>query len=132
MTLEIKGLLAGLAAAIFVLGATFGVSAVAMRLAPGPARSEHPAPAGGPKGHVVASSQLVTTGGGLYTQSCASCHGTNGEGGVGPSLYNSDLSDAEIARTINNGIKGRMPAFGDQYKVPQTQALTAYIRSLKK
>ena len=46
----------------------------------------------------------------LYAQSCASCHGANGLGGVGPNLHESRLSRAELQSVIQNG-KGTMPAY---------------------
>ncbi|WP_374724600.1 cytochrome c550 [Calidifontibacillus erzurumensis] len=47
---------------------------------------------------------------GLVKASCASCHGQNLEGGVGPALADvgSRLSAEEIANIINNG-QGAMP-----------------------
>ncbi|EKN64256.1 cytochrome c [Schinkia azotoformans] len=48
---------------------------------------------------------------GMVKASCASCHGQNLEGGVGPALADvgSRLSAEEIANIINNG-KNAMPA----------------------
>ncbi|WP_102345568.1 cytochrome c550 [Bacillus sp. Marseille-P3661] len=47
---------------------------------------------------------------GLFKASCASCHGQNLEGGVGPSLetIGASKSAEEIANIINNG-QGSMP-----------------------
>lgn len=148
MRIEIKGLLAALAAMIVVLGGAFGLSAIIV------SRS-HQAPFQSMSASMKADKQTMGTsmkadkqtmnasmnageqaqlvqGHQFFTQSCASCHGANGQGAFGPSLYNSDLPDARIATIIKNGVKGRMPAFGSKYKDPQVQALTVYIRSLKK
>jgi mono/diheme cytochrome c family protein len=48
---------------------------------------------------------------GMVKASCASCHGQNLEGGVGPALADvgSRLSAEDIANIINNG-QGAMPA----------------------
>ena len=149
MRIEIKGLIAALAAMVVVLGGAFGLSAIIVgrsHQAPFQSMSDSmktgkqtmTASMKADKQKMTASmtaadmqAQLVQ-GHQFFTLSCASCHGTKGQGRIGPSLYNSDLTDAKIAATINNGVKGRMPAFGSQYKDPQIQALTAYIRSLKK
>lgn len=47
----------------------------------------------------------------IYKKSCASCHGSDLEGGAGPALENvgSDHSADEIADIIDNGT-GSMPA----------------------
>ena len=147
MRIELKGLIAGLIAMLVVLGVAFGISAIMTSREGGSVGASGKASSSqmtrnmgrmsGKMGAMntqmssLASAQLVKTGHSFFTQSCSSCHGTQGQGGMGPNLYNSDLSDAKIAATITNG-KGRMPAFGSQYKAPQEQALTAYIRSLKK
>ncbi|GGM04812.1 c-type cytochrome [Deinococcus aerophilus] len=48
----------------------------------------------------------------LYAGSCASCHGTAGGGGLGPSLRASTLSRAALQGVIVNG-QGAMPAYPD-------------------
>ena len=146
MRIELKGLIAGLIAMIVVLGGAFGISAIVTSHEGGSSAASDKAASSqmtrnmgrmsgkmnsmGTQMSSLASAQLIKTGHGFFTQSCSSCHGAQGQGGFGPSLYNSDLTDAKIASTITHG-KGRMPAFS-QYKAPQLQALTAYIRSLKK
>lgn len=47
-----------------------------------------------------------------YAASCASCHGPNGAGGLGPSLRASTLSREELRRITVQG-RGAMPAFAD-------------------
>ena len=79
----------------------------------------------------VVNAALVAQGHVFYTQSCASCHGASGGGEYGPNLHHEDLSDAKIALIIKNGVKPRMPAFGGKYNDQQTQALVAFVRSLK-
>ncbi len=138
MRIEIKGLIAALVAMVVVLGGAFGLSAIMVG-------HSHQAPFQSMSDSMKTSKQKMSAsmsaadmqaqlvqGHQFFTQSCASCHGAKGQGGMGPSLYNSDLTDVKIAMTITNGIKPRMPAFGSRYKRPQVQALTAYIRSLKK
>lgn len=135
MRVEIKGLVAALIAMVVVLGGAFGLSAIMVsRTHQAPFQSMSSSMTADKQkmsSSMTASVQLVATGATLFTQACSSCHGAKGQGLIGPSLYNSDLTDDKIASIIKNGVKGRMPAFG-QYKDSQVQALTAYIRSLKK
>ena len=146
MRVEIKGLVAALIAMVVVLGGAFGLSAIivshthqtpfqsmtsSMTADKQKMSSSMTADKQKMLSSMTASVQLVATGATLFTQACSSCHGAKGQGLIGPSLYNSDLTDDKIASIIKNGVKGRMPGF-PQYKEPQVQALTAYIRSLKK
>jgi cytochrome c550 len=45
----------------------------------------------------------------LYAESCAGCHGADGEGGVGPALRGSGLEAGAVVLTIASG-RGVMPA----------------------
>ncbi|BDP41738.1 cytochrome c family protein [Deinococcus aetherius] len=47
---------------------------------------------------------------GVYAANCASCHGPNGQGGLGPNLRASTLSREALRGVIVNG-KGAMPAY---------------------
>ncbi len=48
----------------------------------------------------------------LYAQSCAACHGPNGEGGIGPELEPESYDDEILFELIYSGITdGGMPAF---------------------
>ena len=133
MARELKGLVAGLIAGLGVVGAAFGVSAIATH-----GQSAEPQDKPQAKHQVAAASntsltnvsQLVATGHGFYTTSCASCHGTDGKGVIGPNLHNLGDPDAKIALNIKNGYKGRMPPYRDTYTDPQIAALVAYIQSL--
>ncbi len=68
----------------------------------------------------------------LYAQHCATCHGENGQGGVGvplalPSFLNS-VDDGFLKQTIRYGRPGRvMPAFG-ALSDAQLVALVGFIR----
>ncbi len=57
----------------------------------------------------------------VYAESCASCHGAGGRGGIGPNLHDSRLNRASLQAVIQNG-KGSMPAF-PTLKGAQLQAL---------
>jgi mono/diheme cytochrome c family protein len=69
----------------------------------------------------------------LYEQSCASCHGGLGEGGVGPALDAgsgaASLSDEQIAGVIRVG-PGSMPGF-DHLSDEQVDSLVEYVRTLQ-
>ncbi len=69
----------------------------------------------------------------LYEQSCASCHGVDGSGGIlgseidGGSNTDLNLSDDQIAGVITVG-PGNMPGFS-RLTAAQVQSLVAYVRS---
>ena len=125
MRIELKGLIAAVVAGLTALGAAFGVSALVVRAQADHAQTE---PARTPVTQKL-NTAAIAQGHAFFTQSCASCHGPNGEGAFGPSLRHEDMSDARIAQTVKRGVPGKMPAFG-QYSDAQMQALIAYIRSL--
>lgn len=45
-----------------------------------------------------------------FAKKCASCHGENGEGGVGKRLYKHTESWGEFLETVRNGKGSSMPA----------------------
>ena len=131
MARELKGLVAGLGAGIFVVGAAYGVSAIATH---GAALKQKPDEATAPaaSNSKVASSQLVASGRALYTSiACVGCHGANAQGNLGPSLHHLGDPDTKIARNIANGYSGQMPAYKDQLTPAQINTLVAYIQSLE-
>ena len=68
----------------------------------------------------------------VYSQSCASCHGQDGEGGIGPQLGGGAVVDAfpdigdQIA-VITNG-RGSMPSFEGQLSAEQIEAVATFER----
>lgn len=68
----------------------------------------------------------------IFSQKCAGCHGANGGGAVGPALSNVDArGDAHIADYIVNGSPNKvMPAFGQQLKAEEVDALVTYVKTL--
>ncbi len=67
----------------------------------------------------------------IYRQICASCHGVDLGGGVGPALGSGSTSAREgddfLHLAITRG-KGRMPSFGNTLSEEQVERLIEYIR----
>ena len=61
-------------------------------------------------------------------QSCVSCHGSSYEGGVGPSLIDTELDQAGIEEIIANG-KGAMP--GGLVEADNIPAMSEWILTLE-
>lgn len=72
-----------------------------------------------------------------YVSNCASCHGIDGGGGIGPNLtddhWKGVRSIEDIANVIKNGANnGAMPAWGTRFSHPNVLVLTsAYIASMR-
>ncbi len=82
----------------------------------------------------------VTTGAALYADSCASCHGRDGEGGEGPALRNGALlraaTDTYLVETIRRGRRGTsMAAFSAAspthaaLSAAEIESIVAFIRT---
>ena len=75
------------------------------------------------------------TGGQLYAIACASCHGTQGEGDVGPALNTQEFQEAyddqALFDTISEGHTATpMVAWGESLSDEQIQLLVDYVRVL--
>jgi mono/diheme cytochrome c family protein len=132
----LKGLGMGLIVAVIIQGATIGLSAIVASRenaqAAASQKDSNSEPMSAQTGNTnVGAPQLVATGHDLFAQACSSCHGQNAQGGYAPNLHKMNLPDAKVADVIRNGVKGKMPAFGDKYSATQQQALVAYVQSLK-
>lgn len=70
----------------------------------------------------------ATAGAEVYATSCASCHGTNGEGGTGPAMTEEvpEKTDAEIEDIVTNGYEEMAPVSLDS---TQMADLIAYLRA---
>ncbi|MBX3172354.1 MAG: c-type cytochrome [Candidatus Eremiobacteraeota bacterium] len=70
----------------------------------------------------------------LFSSNCASCHGNNAEGKIGPCLTDSDWKygneDKDLFETIRKGRPGGMPAWGTFLKSDQINTVAAYVHSL--
>jgi mono/diheme cytochrome c family protein len=64
-----------------------------------------------------------------FLEQCAPCHGTGGEGGVGPSLTTSTLSAADRVELIRSG-RNAMPAFEDTLGDDAIEALSIVLGRL--
>ena len=76
------------------------------------------------------SDEVMSAGEAIYEQNCASCHGPQGRGVVGPALAgNQTLADAAAtARQIIHG-RDEMPPFGGFLDNEQIAAVGTYIRN---
>lgn len=75
---------------------------------------------------------LLEIGAETFARTCATCHGTGGEGGVGPALAGIKDRYPDIADQIAVVVGGRnaMPAFGSQLTDTQIDAVVAYEREV--
>jgi mono/diheme cytochrome c family protein len=68
----------------------------------------------------------------IFDQLCASCHGRDLSGGIGPALGpgsdSIELSDDVLAMTIRQGRGSRMPAFSRTLSPEQVATVVAYLR----
>ena len=124
--------MAGLAAGLGVVGASYAVSAIAVHGQAAKAVSQAK-PVAAQAGIQPASTQLVASGAALYSNlACVGCHGAQAQGGgIGPTLHHLGDPDAKVARNIANGFPGRMPAYKTQLTPTQINTLVAYIQSLE-
>jgi mono/diheme cytochrome c family protein len=81
---------------------------------------------------------LAEKGESLWGFNCASCHGLNGEGGIGPALNSEQFLQAavddQISLLVAVGVPGsQMGAYSQDYGGPltseQIRAVTVYVRS---
>lgn len=80
---------------------------------------------------------VVATGASVYGRHCASCHGVDGEGLIGPSLIDDEWthggSPREIAASIRDGIPEKgMPPWDNMLRQDEISAVTGFIVSLGK
>ena len=84
-------------------------------------------------GHKVET--YIAAGKQMYGKLCASCHGENGKGTVGPDLtistYKYGKTRLDIAKSISEGRPGGMPAFNVQATPEQVESIVEFILTLK-
>lgn len=102
-----------------------GALAALAILATGPAFGAGGEPLTNP---VLGDPQAIEAGRKIYRQRCYICHLS--EGGRGPNLFKSTISDETFLMTVINGRKGAiMPAFGLKLSPDDVWQVHAYIRS---
>ena len=98
---------------------------------------------------LAATPKIIHEGEELFEDSCAFCHGENGEGGIGPSLQDDvwlskpgDISDGTMFFIISNGTRqdmeiagrkaeGGMPPLGSTLERDEIWSLVVFIRSIQ-
>ena len=79
---------------------------------------------------VLSPDELLTLGETVFANTCAACHGEQGEGFVGPELDgNERLSGADYVIGIVRGGSGGMPGFGSTLSNTDIAAVVSYVRS---
>jgi mono/diheme cytochrome c family protein len=97
------------------------------------------------KNPVASTPESIAAGKRVYTRYCASCHGTNGEGGLGNDLipgapdltdkeWKTGSSDGEIFSAIKNGVPPdlNMVPFAEQINDTDIWRVVNYLRSIAK
>ncbi len=129
MPIEAKAGLLGLAAALGLLGVTFGLSPLLQPATAAAAKEQSIKIASAAASPILEGA--AKRGRSLFDHNCAHCHGDDARGDEGPSLYDLKKSDARVTNIIKEGIKGEMPKFGTKFNDADIQALIAYVRTLK-
>jgi cytochrome c6 len=86
-----------------------------------------------PSGTASSAPRAALTGDAVFDSQCARCHGTKGEGEIGPKLNGGAVTqafpaaDAEVV-VVTYGRDG-MPAFGKQLTPQQIQAVVDFTRT---
>jgi cytochrome c oxidase cbb3-type subunit 3 len=85
---------------------------------------------------LVQNAYAVTEGQNVFKSTCASCHGQNAEGLVGPNLTDKfwmhGASGKEVLKSIADGYADKgMPAWGAVIGDDKARKVTAYVLSLK-
>lgn len=83
---------------------------------------------------------LAVQGRAIYEESCVSCHGVEGRGGLGPALnaqqFLGAVDDRQLGNLIATGVPGTLMAsygadFGGSLTEPQISATVSFLRSLE-
>ena len=72
----------------------------------------------------------ANAGGQAWAKSCASCHGANAEGSIGPKLAGTPLPFDTVKNTVRNGRGAGMPKFSaDQVSDADIANIYAWLKS---
>jgi len=66
----------------------------------------------------------------LFASNCAGCHGSGGEGGVGPALAGGLSrfgSMGEVVAFVSTGVPGSMPGFETRLSPEEIKAVVEYV-----
>jgi cytochrome c oxidase cbb3-type subunit 3 len=78
--------------------------------------------------------QYLATGKTVFAERCASCHGPDAKGVIGPDLTRKDFkygkSETALLESISKGREGGMPAFANELSHEQLEGVVRYILSL--
>ena len=72
----------------------------------------------------------VVSGADLFASNCAGCHGSGGEGGVGPALAGGLArfgSMEEVVAFVSAGVPGSMPGFETRLSPEEIEAVVDYV-----
>lgn len=70
----------------------------------------------------------------IYKTKCAHCHGSTGEGKVGPALKGTSLSPEQIADALTKGVPGKKAPHAKpmaKLTADQADAVAVYVKTLK-
>lgn len=84
---------------------------------------------------LVKDTQRVAQGRSAYEAKCAACHGSQGQGGIGPNLTDPYWLHGgkmtQVLNTIQKGVPEKgMPPWGSVVSPAEAQSLVAYVRSI--
>lgn len=89
-----------------------------------------------PQQPIIVTEKLLESGASLYQQSCARCHGSEGQGTRrAPALnvqsfFEKVDNDAAMIQIVTLGVPGTaMPAWGDRLGASEIEAIVAYVRA---
>ena len=78
----------------------------------------------------VGSADSVGDGAQLFADNCAGCHGADAEGGLGPNLKTTALSQAELLAIVSSG-QGTMPGFAGQVAPEDIEVVVSFLEGLR-
>ena len=80
------------------------------------------------------TTRLMDDGKKEYAARCASCHGQDGKGGIGPDLtgkkYKYGKTAPEVTRSVSEGRPGGMPPFKGELSQEKIEGVVQYVLSL--
>lgn len=81
------------------------------------------------------TAHLIAQGKEEFAKRCASCHGANGKGGIGPDLTRKQFkygrTAPDVTLSIGEGRPGGMPPFKNELSPGQIEGLVQYVLSLQ-